>query len=262
MARHDPYGPLRSSDIREGDYRELRDGHAIVCQPAGKRHSDSNHVGARVLATDPAVREKDLVVGIDAGIAFNHGRNLRAPDISVGLEDREPGWAHTLPPLAVEYADRSTDEADLTAKIGELLGAGTRLVWVVRLVGPLRVEVHAVGEPTRVVDGDGVLTAPGVLRNPVPVRALVDASAADTATLRNLLQLQGYADLDDFRDKIRDVALCEATAGALVTFLTDRGLPMTADEAAAISGCTDHATLQRWLHRAVRVTAVADLFAD
>jgi hypothetical protein len=44
-----------------------------------------------------------------------------------------------------------------------------------------------------------LLEAPGVLKNPVPVEALYDRAAAHAVTLRNLLQRQGYSDLEAVR---------------------------------------------------------------
>jgi hypothetical protein len=44
-----------------------------------------------------------------------------------------------------------------------------------------------------------VLEAPGILRNPVPVEALYDRAAGHRATLRNLLQREGYDSLDAVR---------------------------------------------------------------
>ncbi|MCP4698620.1 MAG: Uma2 family endonuclease, partial [Gammaproteobacteria bacterium] len=40
------------------------------------------------------------------------------------------------------------------------------------------------------------LEAPGILRNPVPVRALFDLTEAHRVTLDNLLQRKGYANLE------------------------------------------------------------------
>ena len=100
-----------------------------------------------------------------------------------------PGWVAGAPPLAVEYADTGQDEADLAVKIREFFAAGTRLIWVVRLTGPRRVEVY---RPT--VAGDVVcevrvsgdlLEASGILHNAVPVAALFDPHAAQEAALRN-----------------------------------------------------------------------------
>jgi hypothetical protein len=185
-------GPFRADQLRPEDRYELSDGHPIYCAPASERHSASNTKGAKILDTDPAAAP----AGVDTGYVWNEGRNLRAADVSVGNVHGEPGWATTAPPLAVEYADRGQDEKELEAKIGELLAQGTRYIWVVRLQGPLRVEVHEPGKPMRLLNGDEELTAPGILQNPVPVRALVDRDAANEATLRNLLNRKGYESLE------------------------------------------------------------------
>jgi len=97
----------------------------------------------------------------------------------------------------VEYADTGQDEAELRAKIEDLLRGGTKYLWVVRLAGPHRVEVYEQGKPMRVASPGEELRAPGVLRNPVKVEALYDREAAMAATLRNLLQRAGYNSLDD-----------------------------------------------------------------
>lgn len=72
-------------------------------------------------------------------------------------------------------------------------------MWVVRLVGARRVEVYECGKPVRTVASDAELTAPGTLKNPVPVLALFDRAVAHEATLRNLLQRRGYDRLDSVR---------------------------------------------------------------
>jgi len=61
------------------------------------------------------------------------------------------------------------------------------------------VEVYEPGQPRRLLHPGEQLRAPGVLRNPVPVEALYDPAAAQGVALRNLLQRQGYADLDAVR---------------------------------------------------------------
>jgi len=48
------------------------------------------------------------------------------------------------------------------------------------------------------------LKAPGILRNPVRVEALYDPAAAHEASLRNLLQRRGYADLNVVLEKGRE----------------------------------------------------------
>jgi hypothetical protein len=54
------------------------------------------------------------------------------------------------------------------------------------------------------------LTAPGILQNPVPVDALYDRQAAHAVTLRNLLQRQGYRDLDEVRGEGRQEGQLQA----------------------------------------------------
>src|SRR3954462_7824933 len=129
-------GPFRAEHIREGSPYELSNGHPVLCLPTGRRGGKGNLIGGEVLETDPAVKS----AGVDVGFSKDPG-HLRAPDISVGDFADEPGWAPGSPPLAVEYADTGQDEAELARKISELLDAGTQYVWVVRLVGPRRVEV-------------------------------------------------------------------------------------------------------------------------
>ncbi len=90
------------------------------------------------------------------------------------------------PPLAVEYAGPGQDERELRGKIAELLAAGTGQAWVVRLMGPQRVEVDRPEGSMEVYPASDVLEVPGILRNPVPVRVLFDREAAHEVVLRNL----------------------------------------------------------------------------
>ncbi|WP_437969081.1 Uma2 family endonuclease [Sorangium sp. So ce260] len=227
-----PRSPVTADQLRPGDPYELSEGRLVECLPTGRRGGRSNLVGGEVLDTDPAVE----AAGVDVGVS-TRPEMLRAPDIVVGNIPDEPGWATEAPPLAVEYADTGQDEAELQSKIEELLAAGTRWVWVVRLQGTRRVEVHEAApgalrrpepvpvapaahpqplapraaarirppqrQPARVAVAGETLEAPGVLRNAVPVEALYDRSAAHEATLRNLLQRKGYDGLDAVLDEGR-----------------------------------------------------------
>jgi len=191
---HQQPGPFFAEQLRTGDPYELHNGHPIECLPGGGRHARANLVGGLVMETDPEVEE----AAVDAGYALTP-QDLRAPDIAVGHVPNAPGWIAGVPPLAVEYADTGQDEAELTTKIEQLLSAGTRYLWVVRLTGPRRVEVHEPGQSMRIVTSGQTLIAPGVLKNPVPVDALYDPKSAHEVALRNLLQRQGYDSLDAVR---------------------------------------------------------------
>jgi len=192
------------------------------------------------LETDPKV----VSAGVDLGVSTAPGM-LRAPDVAVGPIEDAPGWATKAPPLAVEYADVGQDEPALQLKISELLGAGTRFVWIVRLEGEPRVEVHEPGKRMRVARQGAVLRAPGILENPVPIAVLYDRDAAHEATLRNLLQRKGYAGLEAVREEGREDAL----RSSIVIVLTARGI-----DAAPIRGAVlaerDGDVLEQWLRAA------------
>lgn len=209
-------------------------------------------MGGGVLASDPAAQD----VGVDVGFSPSP-EILRAPDLSVGVMPDEPGWVHGAPPLAVEYADTGQDEAELRAKIQELFAAGTRYVWVVRLVGPRRVEVHQAGERMRIANPGEQLTAPGILANPVPVEALYDREAANRVIFRNLLERQGYASLDDVRSEGEIQALRKAVAAVLA----GRGLTPGDELQIALANASDLAKLESALRQATTATTADEILA-
>jgi len=250
-------GPFRAEQLPEGSPYELSNGHPILCLPTGRRGGLSNLIGGEVLETDPAVK----AAGVDVGFSKDPS-HLRAPDVSVGDFANEPGWAPGAPPLAVEYADTGQDEAELENKIAELLGAGTQHVWVVRLVGPRRVEVHEPGKKVWLAKPGEELTAPGILKNPVPVLALYDREAAHEATLRNLVQRRGYESFETalatasaqgkIEGKIegKTEGEIEAARRALFAVLKARGLEVSEQQRDQILAARDLALLERWLVQA------------
>ncbi|MCC7540914.1 MAG: Uma2 family endonuclease [Deltaproteobacteria bacterium] len=246
-------GPFRADQLRDGDSYELTRGNPVFCAPTGHRGSVANVLGAEVLDTDPDVER----AGVDAGFCPEPG-TLRAPDVAVGNVGESPGWGPGAPVLALEYADTGQDEEQLQTKIADLLGAGTRWVWVVRLVGPRRVEVYERGAPPRTMGPGALLEAPGILRNAVAVEALFDRDAAHEATLRNLLQRRGYGNLDAVRQEGR---VAQARA-ALLAVVASRGLALDDAQRELVASCSDVEVLSRW-HLAAVTAATADtIFAS
>lgn len=223
-------GPFTAAQLREEGRYELSDGHPIHSAPGGGRHGASNALGTLPLASDPAVAE----VGVDVGYSPSD-EAVRAPDIAVGNVPAEPGWVRGAPPLAVEYADRGQDEEELTRKIEELLAAGTRYLWVVRLSGPRRVEVHRPGEPVEIVQGDGELLAPGVLELGVPVAALYEPAAALRVTLRNLLKRLGIESLEAYRDAALAQGRRQELLRAIEDFCGLLSIELTSERRAALA---------------------------
>lgn len=248
-------GPFRADQLDEGDRYELSNGHPIYCAPARRDHAGPNVTGAAVIDSDPDV----AWAGVDAGFSPEPG-TLRAPDVAVAAPGTEDGWIQGAPPLAVEYAGRGQDEGDLRRKIAELLAAGTRIVWVVRMVGTRRVEIHRPGLPRQIAGAGELLEAPGILRNPIPCEALYDREAGHRATLRNLLQREGYDSLDAVRSEGRSEGREEGLADAILALLADRGLAVSDAGRRHIQGCRDHGKLLAWLLAAARVETAQALF--
>lgn len=257
-------GPFRADQIRDGDAYELSDGHVLECLPTGRRGALASRVGSAVLGSDPDAES----VGIDAGFSPEPG-TLRAPDLAVGNLEDAPGWAPGVPQLAVEYADRGQDEPMLAVKIQELLAGGTHHVWVVRLDGPRRVEVHEPGKEVRLAWPGDQLEAPGILRNPVPVEALYDPDVGERVTLRNLLQRQGYDDLEAVRveaevegqAKGRAEGELVALRESLLEILAARGLTVSEPERGAVETCADRMLLKTWLRGALTATSAGSVLA-
>ena len=243
-----PHGPFRADQLRSGDEYELSHGHAIYCAPTGGQGSGSNQIGASVVGWDPQVTE----AGVDTGYSPSPGM-LRAPDVAVGNVPSKPGWVKGAPSLAIEYADVGQDEAALEEKIHDLLSFGTRYLWVVRLTGPRRVEVHEPGKKMQTFLPGSMLTAPGVLKNAVRVEALYDRAEAERATLVNLLQRRGYEDLEavlaEGREEGREEGRREGLVQAVLAILEVRGIEVDSAGRSRIEAGT-LPELARWLQRA------------
>lgn len=247
-------GPFSADQLASGDPYELSNGHPILCSPTGGSGSGPNALGASVLGWDPAVRE----AGVDTGYSPKP-HVLRAPDVAVGNVPNTPGWVHGAPEIALEYADLGQDEAKLQEKIVDLLEAGTKFLWVVRLVGPRRVEIHEAGKAMRTAFPGDMLTAPGVLKNAVRVEALYDRDEAERATLTNLLQRRGFENLEAALAKGREEGREEGRVQALLAVLAARGVGVPEEARAHILGCRAADQLDVWLRRAATATRLSDV---
>lgn len=131
-----------------------------------------------------------------------------------------------------------------------------------RLVSPRRVEIHEPGVAMRTVGDEATLTAPGVLKLPVPVRALYDRDAAHEVTLRNLLAAKGYGSLDAVREEAREEGREEESRSALLATIAARGWALDDADARRVSTCRDLPTLRAWTIRSVTAASLDAVFAD
>lgn len=235
-------GPFRAEQLRPGDPYELSNGHAVRCLPTGGRGSKAEGAGYKVLSTDPGAQD----VGIDTGFSPEPG-SLRAPDLAAGTIPDAPGWVEGVPRLAVEYVDIGQDQDDLAGKIGELLEAGTEIIWVVHLTGPRRVEVHRAGEAVRIAHGGEELEAPGILKYPVLVESLYDEETSNKVALRNLLEKEeGYRSLDEVRVEGRVEGELEALKANLLAVFKARQFEVDEEVRTTVLQCNDLELLKRW----------------
>ncbi len=247
-------GPFLAEHLRPGDPYELSNGHAVQCMPTGGRGSKAEGAGYKVLSTDPSAED----IGIDTGYSPDPG-TLRAPDLSAGTIPDAPGWVKGVPRLAVEYADTGQDEADLTAKIGELFAAGTEIIWVVRLTGPRRVEVHLPGQPMRTALPGEELEAPGILKYSVLVESLYDEEASNKVAFRNLLEKEaGYQSLDQVRAEAELKAEIQTLRANLLAVLKARQLELGEQLRTTIAECRDPERLRRWNIAAITASSAGE----
>ena len=101
-----------------------------------------------------------------------------------------------------------------------------------------------------------------MLKNPVRVEALYDRDEAERATLTNLLQRQGYEDLEAVLAAGRSEGRSEGLASAVLAVLEARGIRITKAARERIVRCTDAAELDRWVRRAAVVERVAEMFDE
>lgn len=119
----------------DGYKRELVDGE-IRLSPAGARHGQvCMKLGSRLTAF---VETHGLGHVFDSSTAFRlPGGNVRLPDVAFVAKDRlsddhmTEGFAPVPPDLAIEVLSLGDRARQVLDKVGEYLGAGVRLVWVI-----------------------------------------------------------------------------------------------------------------------------------
>ena len=254
---------FRAEQLRSGDPYELSNGHTVLCMPTGGRGSLATGAGYKALADDPDVED----VGIDTGFS-PVSDTMRAPDLSIGKITDAPGWVQGIPELAVEYADTGQDEDELDTKIEDLLAAGTKYIWVVRLNGPRRVEIYEPGQAMCKALPGQELDAPGVISRPIPVEAMYDLDVAGDVNFQHVLRrLTGHENLDAVRGESKAEGKAEGKvegkaegkAESILAVFEARGIEMSEDERDRILSCRDLPTLEDWLRRSLSVTSAAEI---
>lgn len=119
---------------KDGRKYELVDGEVVV-SPAGYRHGKIALRISRRLETHAAKRGLGEVTESSTGFRLPSG-NVRSPDVGFVAASRSPkgepeGFFEGAPDLAVEVLSPGDDPRRILDKVGEYLGAGVRMVWVI-----------------------------------------------------------------------------------------------------------------------------------
>lgn len=167
---------------------ELVRGRLSVREPAGWRHGDIVARVAVAISSHLAAERRNLqlaesrgrVVAGDTGFTLQRNPDtVRAPDVAYIRKERLPtknldGFAEFAPDLAVEVRSPSDRAGTISARVADLLDAGTLLVWLVDPVRSVANVYRADGsesllECTDSLSGEGVL--PGLV---IPLADLFD----------------------------------------------------------------------------------------
>ena len=146
----------------DGNHMELDRGELVSMPPPKPRH---NRIAKRIFLELVRAAEDSKSGEVFTEMAFRLGADtVRVPDVSlVGA-----GQARTIQPdeyvegaplLAVEVVSPSETAEDLEQKVGQYLGAGSKLVWVV-YPKSAKVYVYSANRGREVLKGDDELVVP------------------------------------------------------------------------------------------------------
>ncbi len=207
-----------------------------------------------------------------------------APDCSIFPEAPDPvTGGRQLEELAFEVSSEQALSVP-TIKARELTKRGVRRVFCIL------VKQRRILEWSREVDGWATVPANAVIEDkclvtPLPVRALLDATAADESVVRALLakhvpfleqtlqqaraegEAKGKAEGEakgEAKGKAEGEAKGEAKgkAEAILEALETRGIAVDASLKSMVLACSDLAKLDRWFRRAMTMTEPASVILD
>jgi len=229
--------PVDEHVVKPETREELVRGRRVVAAPALEPHGDA-HCGLdyaiRGHARRGYIASSDLLTRVAVGSDF-------ATDTSVRKEGIDPATGvRYLEELAFEVVNEQS-ERDMIERAEDLSARGVRRVFAIFVKRDEVAEWSALEAAFRPLGRDDSLEDPCLVR-PLPVRALLDATASDDAVARALLA-KANPILEKARQEVRregverlcralDIELTEARAAALAR-MDAAGLDALADDIAA-----------------------------
>ncbi len=257
--RSDPRPPVDARLVEPETHTQMVDGVRVETVGANEAHATRHFAAAHVFAGTLAAGYEgavDMLTRVDAD-------NDLAPDVSVFPEGVDPKTGgRKLEEVVFEVCD-SEDIAHVTKKARRFVARGVRRVFYVSVARRLVHEWDADGDMWRMLPGKAEIVDP-CFSVAIPAAALIDRVLADDTIARALLtqrnrvimEALGLQRNEGLRDGKRE-GKAEGKAEAVLAVLQARGLMVDETSRACILSCTDPATLDRWIARAVTAPSAA-----
>jgi hypothetical protein len=237
---------------------EVIHGARVQASPARPPHADRHFKIDYVLGASLA---PDYVGATDLLTRWSADDDY-ATDTSVRRAGTDPatGERH-LEEMAFEVANTQR-RGELETRARLLSRCGVRRIFAVFVKEGTVEEWSREAESWQVLDADGAIED-RCLSAPLPVRALLDAAAADMAVAQALIArgnpvIEEHAQAREARGYRRGKS--ETQRQVLHLVLAQRSLELDAQQRARVEACEDPDLLDRWLHRAFTATHAGEIF--
>jgi Uma2 family endonuclease len=147
---------------------ELIAGRIVKMSPGGGEHGVTSQRLSRVVGNWVEEHELGETVSNEPGFQLATGPDtVRAPDLCFIAADRvpepwPPGWLCAVPSLVLEVAGRGANRGELATKVGQWLGFGVQVVWVLSIADRCLIE-HRSGGGVRRFGEDDMLVCEDLL---------------------------------------------------------------------------------------------------
>lgn len=232
---------------------EYLNGVEMFASPADEPHAVQHADLAYVLRAHTTAGYKSAVDMLTrTGAASDH-----APDASIFPAEEDPKTGgRKIEELAFEVVDKQSLSVP-TEKARQLIQSGVRRVFCIMVRHKKMLEWSRETDGWKPLPPTAIIEDP-CLVTPMPVAAVLDATASDDAVARALLQ-KGVPALEEALAERELQVKLDSKRETLRTVLRARGLAVPASVAETIDACKDVRALDRWIERAVTAASAADV---
>jgi Uma2 family endonuclease len=251
--------PVDERIVQPESRAEVLNGRLLFAMPADEPHGHGHFTLSHLLAAHVA---RGYLGAVDMLTRTSKTSDF-APDASIYPEARDPKTGgRRLEELAFEIVSKQK-LGIATRKARALSGRGVRRIFCVSLAKRQVLQWSAEADDWKPLGESDVIEDRCLVR-PLPVRALLDATAADEAVVDAMIAKETPAmkkALADSREEGRKEGR-EAARRMLFNVLAARGVLLDETARARIDGCNDLTQLERWGTRAAVASRIDEVLAD